>query len=236
MDTNNRLGDQLVDLMTAIRRYNDTIFDPKSQENKVSFSSLVWPLLPLLTPEPPKLIRDLFPDAPEKCDVCGKTQGTTFVEYQTPNSELILDTNLADSKNSRLTALDDGLRQRRAMGPKSQLEDAAADVENEMNRTLNDIETTLFATMQIREQNRTLFESMEPHMNDDDFLNRLKALIKEKEERENRVKILETKEASLTESLITALQWAKDMRIKEDNKNNYIESVIKSNQVESNEH
>lgn len=201
------VGAQLKDMLDNQKRYEKTTASAGPQCTDLSFMTLLWPLLPLLPPEPPALFNDLLREAEkEKCDLCGTSQGTPLKTYMGTSSGGIEPIDTTDSS----------LRLRRVSDWKTPLDRLMKDIDNKMDETLKSIQETTENNTKLNKKAKEIEKSQMSDMTDAELLKTLKKLTKVKADRMEKVKILEVKEQQLKESLTNAIEWARSVELNKD--------------------
>lgn len=201
------VGAQLKDMLDNQKRYEKTTASAGPQCTDLSFMTLLWPLLPLLPPEPPALFNDLLREAEkEKCDLCGTTQGTPLKTYMGTSTGGIEPIDTTDSS----------LRLRRVSDWKTPLDRLMKDIDNKMDETLKSIQETTENNTKLNKKAKEIEKSQMSDMTDAELLKTLKKLTKVKADRMEKVKILEVKEQQLKESLTNAIEWARSVELNKD--------------------
>lgn len=201
------VGAQLKDMLDNQKRYEKTTASAGPQCTDLSFMTLLWPLLPLLPPEPPALFNDLLREAEkEKCDLCGTSQGTPLKTYMGTSTGGIEPIDTTDSS----------LRLRRVSDWKTPLDRLMMDIDNKMDETLKSIQETTENNTKLNKKAKEIEKSQMSDMTDAELLKTLKKLTKVKADRMEKVKILEVKEQQLKESLTNAIEWARSVELNKD--------------------
>lgn len=201
------VGAQLKDMLNNQKRYEKTTASAGPQCADLSFMTLLWPLLPLLPPEPPALFNDLLREAEkEKCDLCGTSQGTPLKTYMGTSTGGIEPIDTTDSS----------LRLRRVSDWKTPLDRLMKDIDSKMDETLKSIQETTENNTKLNKKAKEIEKSQMSDMTDAELLTTLKKLTKVKADRMEKVKILEVKEQQLKESLTNAIEWARSVELNKD--------------------
>lgn len=201
------VGAQLKDMLDNQKRYEKTTASAGPQCTDLSFMTLLWPLLPLLPPEPPALFNDLLREAEkEKCDLCGTSQGTPLKTYMGTSTGGIEPIDTTDSS----------LRLRRVSDWKTPLDKLMKDIDNKMDETLKSIQETTENNTKLNKKAKEIEKSQMSDMTDAELLKTLKKLTKVKADRMEKVKILQVKEQQLKESLTNAIEWARSVELNKD--------------------
>lgn len=220
------VGAQLKDMLDNQKRYEKTTASAGPQCTDLSFMTLLWPLLPLLPPEPPALFNDLLREAEkEKCDLCGTTQGTPLKTYMGTSTGGIEPIDTTDSS----------LRLRRVSDWKTPLDRLMKDIDNKMDETLKSIQETTENNTKLNKKAKEIEKSQMSDMTDAELLKTLKKLTKVKADRMEKVKILEVKEQQLKESLTNAIEWARSVELNKDipeDKKIALENIVLENDIQ----
>lgn len=201
------VGAQLKDMLKDQERYKKITASAGPQCTDLSFMTLLWPLLPLLPPEPPALFNDLLREAEkEKCDLCGTSQGIPLKTYMGTSTGGIEPVDTTDSS----------LRHRRVSDWKTPLDRLMKDIDNKMDETLKSIQETTENDTKLNKKAKEIEESQMSDMTDAELLKTLKKLTKVKADRMEKVKVLEEKEQQLKESLTNAIKWARSVELNRD--------------------
>lgn len=201
------VGAQLKDMLKNQERYKKMTASAGPQCTDLSFMTLLWPLLPLLPPEPPALFNDLLREAEkDKCDLCGTSQGTPLKTYMGTSTGGIKPVDTTDSS----------LRLRRVSYWKTPLDRLMKDIDNQMDETLKSIQETTENDTKLYKRAKEIEESQMSDMTDAELLNTLKKLTKVKADRMEKVKVLEEKEQQLKESLTNTIEWARSVELYKD--------------------
>lgn len=201
------VGAQLKDMLKDQERYKKITASAGPQCTDLSFMTLLWPLLPLLPPEPPALFNDLLREAEkDKCDLCGTSQGTPLKTYRGTSTGGIEPVDTTDSS----------LRLRRVSDWKTPLDRLMKDIDNKMDETLKSIQETTENDTKLYKKAKEIEESQMSDMTDAELLKTLKKLTKVKADRMEKVKVLEEKEQQLKESLTNAIKWARSVELNKD--------------------
>lgn len=201
------VGAQLKDMLKNLKRYEKTTASAGPQCTDLSFMTLLWPLLPLLPPEPPAILNDLLRESEkEKCDLCGTSQGIPLKTYMgTPTGGI-----------EPIDTTDSSLRLRRVSDWQTPLDRLMKDIDNKMDETLKSIQETTENNTKLNKKAKEIEESQMGDMTDTELLKTLKKLTKVKADRMEKVKILEVKEQQLKESLTNAIEWARSVELNKD--------------------
>lgn len=201
------VGAQLKDMLKNQERYKKITASAGPQCTDLSFMTLLWPLLPLLPPEPPALFNDLLRESEkDKCDLCGTSQGTPLKTYMGTSTGGI---EPVDTTNS-------SLRLRRVSDWKTPLDRLMMDIDNKMDETLKSIQETTENDTKLNKKAKEIEESQMSDMTDAELLKTLKKLTKVKADRMEKVKVLEEKEQQLKESLTNTIKWARSVELNKD--------------------
>lgn len=201
------VGAQLKDMLKDQERYKKITASAGPQCTDLSFMTLLWPLLPLLPPEPPALFNDLLREAKkDKCDLCGTSQGTPLKTYTGTSTGGIEPVDTTDSS----------LRLRRVSDWKTPLDRLMKDIDNKMDETLKSIQETTENDTKLYKKAKEIEESQMSDMTDAELLKTLKKLTKVKADRMEKVKVLEEKEQQLKESLTNTIKWARSVELNKD--------------------
>lgn len=201
------VGAQLKDMLKDQERYKKITASAGPQCTDLSFMTLLWPLLPLLPPEPPALFNDLLREAEkDKCDLCGTSQGIPLKTYMGTSTGGIEPIDTTDSS----------LRLRRVSDWKTPLDRLMKDIDNKMDETLKSIQETTENDTKLYKKAKEIEESQMSDMTDAELLKTLKKLTKVKADRMEKVKVLEEKEQQLKESLTNAIKWARSVELNRD--------------------
>lgn len=201
------VGAQLKDMLKDQERYKKITASAGPQCTDLSFMTLLWPLLPLLPPEPPALFNDLLREAEkDKCDLCGTSQGIPLKTYMGTSTGGIEPVDTTESS----------LRRRRVADWKTPLDRLMKDIDNKMDETLKSIQETTENDTELNKKAKEIEESQMSDMTDAELLKRLKKLTKVKADRMEKVKVLEEKEQQLKESLTNAIKWARSVELNRD--------------------
>lgn len=219
------VGAQLKDMLKDQERYKKITASAGPQCTDLSFMTLLWPLLPLLPPEPPALFNDLLREAEkDKCDLCGTSQGTPLKTYMGTSTGGIEPVDTTDSS----------LRLRRVSDRKTPLDRLMKDIDNKMDETLKSIQETTENDTKLYKKAKEIEESQMSDMTDADLLKTLKKLTKVKADRMEKVKVLEEKEQQLKESLANAIKWARSIELNKDIPENLkvsLENTVSENDI-----